>query len=36
MGFTDWMASHREVVIAFVCGLIVGGFLGSLGGYLAK
>jgi len=33
---SDWMASHREVVIAFVLGLIVGGGLGSLAGYLAK
>jgi len=33
---SDWMATHREVVIAFVLGLIAGGVLGALSGYLAK
>ena len=30
----DWMATHREVVIAFTVGLIVGGVLGMLGAWL--
>lgn len=34
--FLDWMVEHREGVIGFFIGLVVGGFLGSLVGYLAK
>lgn len=30
----DWLATHREVAIAFVSGLIVGGVLGSFGAVL--
>ena len=30
----DWMATHREVVIAFTAGVIVGGVLGMIGAWL--
>jgi len=31
---SDWMATHREVVIAFVAGLIVGVVIGAFGAVL--
>ena len=32
----DWIALNKVAVVSFTVGLIVGGFLGSLGGYLAR
>lgn len=32
----DWIALNKVAVVSFTLGLIAGGVLGSLGGYLAK